>query len=223
MVSPGRAFAGSRWAKAFYFLSVAFGVGLLVGIVLLTFFMQRASLEKHPWLARGFVGDRVAGTARQFHSSMFLPVRLTPACQGRSLRGRSLHRLRSRSRHRSLKDICAREFLYPNWSSAFGLADVRSLDAIHYYRYRQFVRNFLLQRNGRHIHGDLYDRFTGSEFPYEFETETEKRFLALSSVKYLIAESEFGWPSKWLTEIVEQHRGEPLIGFGSDVFRSAAR
>ncbi len=116
--------------------------------------------------------------------------------------------------------IFAREnLLYPNWSSAFGLADVRSLDAIYYDRYRRFMQNFLLQRNDGQIHGDLYDRFTGSEFAYEFDTEAERRFLALSSIKYLITQSELGWPSKWLTEIVEQHRGKQLIGFGSDVFR----
>src|SRR5262249_51169624 len=49
--------------------------------------------------------------------------------------------------------------------------------------------------------------------------DPERRFLALSSVKYLISNSDYGWPHKWLTEIVEQHRGEPLLGFGADVFR----
>ena len=73
------------------------------------------------------------------------------------------------------------------------------------------MRNFLLQRDDGRVHGDLSDRFTGSEFAYEFDTEAERRFLALSSIKYLISNSELGWPSKWLTEIVEQHRGEPLL------------
>src|SRR4029077_13852505 len=34
--------------------------------------------------------------------------------------------------------------LFPNWSSAFGLADVRNLDAMQYRRYRSFIRAFLL-------------------------------------------------------------------------------
>src|SRR4029077_7037444 len=83
--------------------------------------------------------------------------------------------------------VFAREnFLYPNWSSAFGLEDVRNLDALLYGRYRNFTRNFLLPPGDTRRHGDLSDRFTGGDFPYDFDTETEKRFLALSSIKYLI-------------------------------------
>ena len=48
------------------------------------------------------------------------------------------------------------------------------------------MRNFLLPRRQR-IHGDLPIALPGSEFAYEFDTEPERRFLALSSVKYLIA------------------------------------
>jgi hypothetical protein len=81
------------------------------------------------------------------------------------------------------------------------------------------MQNFLLARNEGRFHGDLYDRFTGSEFNYEFNAETQRRFLALSSIRYLISQSELGWPSRWLDEIVEQHRGETRAGFGSDVFQ----
>ena len=35
--------------------------------------------------------------------------------------------------------------LYPNWSGAFGLSDVRDLDAMYYRRYMAFIRNFLLR------------------------------------------------------------------------------
>src|SRR5205807_3123678 len=116
--------------------------------------------------------------------------------------------------------VFAREsFLYPNWSSAFGLADVRSLDALYYDRYRTFVRGFLHPPDDMRIHGELSDRFTGGEFAYDFTTETEKRFLALSSIKYLISESEYGWSSRLLDEIVEQHRDENIWGFAADTFR----
>ena len=210
---------GLRWAKLFYFLSIVFGVALLGGIVLLILFMQRASSAWHLWLARGFVGMLSLELLVNFILPCFYLIGSFPPARADPYAGapyigfvRGLDTDHSR--------IFAREnLLYPNWSSAFGLADVRSLDAIYYDRYRQFMQNFLLQRNDGQIHGDLYDRFTGSEFAYEFDTEAERRFLALSSIKYLIAQSELGWPSKWLTEIVEQHRGEPLIGFGSDVFR----
>ena len=181
--------------------------------------MQRVSSAWHLWLARGFVGIVSLELFANFILPCFYLIGSFPPARADPYAGapyigfvRGLDGDHSR--------IFAREnLLYPNWSSAFGLADVRSLDAIYYDRYRRFMQNFLLQRNDGQIHGDLYDRFTGSEFAYEFDTEAERQFLALSSVKYLIAQSELGWPSKWLTEIVEQHRGEPLIGFGSDVFR----
>ena len=120
--------------------------------------------------------------------------------------------------------IFAREnFLYPNWSSAFGLADVRSLDALHYDRYRLFIRNFLLPPGDTRIHGDLADRFTGGEFPFEFATDTEKRYLALSSVKYLISDSDYGSPTKVTDEILNQHKGEVIRGFGPATFQIGDR
>ena len=116
--------------------------------------------------------------------------------------------------------IFAREsFLYPNWSSVFGLADVRSLDALHYDRYRLFIRAFLLPPGDVRTHGDLADRFTGEEFPYDFTTEIEKRFLALSSIKYVISDTDYAAPSRLVNELVDQHRGEAIVGFGADKFR----
>jgi hypothetical protein len=77
--------------------------------------------------------------------------------------------------------------LYPNWTAAFELADVRSLDAVYYRRYLAFIRSFLLAPGDDRRHGDLADRFTGSENSYNFTTDVEKRFLALSSIRYLIS------------------------------------
>jgi hypothetical protein len=81
--------------------------------------------------------------------------------------------------------------LYPNWSAAFELSDVRSLDALYYRRYITFVRNFLLTQDDGRRAGDLADRFTGAEFAYDFDTELEKRFLTLSSVKHLLSATEY--------------------------------
>jgi hypothetical protein len=208
-----------KWAKLFYAVSMALGIALLIGAVLWIVLMQRASARWHSWLARGLVGLLTLELLANFVLPVFYligsfaPARADPYA-GAPYIGfvRGLNTDHSR--------IFAREsLLYPNWSSAFGLADVRSLDAIYYDRYRSFMRNFLLLRDDGRVHGDLSDRFTGSEFAYYFDTEPERRFLALSSIKYLISNGEVGWPFKWMSEIAEQRRDAPVLGFGPDVFR----
>jgi hypothetical protein len=83
--------------------------------------------------------------------------------------------------------------LYPNWSGAFALLDVRDLDAMYYRRYIAFVRIFLLRSDDQdRIHDELADRFTGSGNGYEYRLETalEQRFLSLSSIKYILSGNE---------------------------------
>lgn len=113
------------------------------------------------------------------------------------------------------------DLLFPNWAGVFGLADVRNLDAMYYKRYLNFIRNFLLKPGdeGR-LSGDLADRFTGGQpgYAYGFETATEQRYLALSSVRYLISSSEYNAPIKVLDEIVAQHKGENIWGMGLTSF-----
>ena len=210
---------GLKWAKLFYFVSMGLGLCLLAGIVLSILFMQRVSPIWRPWFARGLVGLLALELFCTFLLPCFYVIgRLAPARADPYAGAPFIGLIRGLNTDHSR--IFAREdILYPNWSSAFGLADVRNLDAIYYDRYRRFMQNFLLERNEHHFHGDLYDRFTGSEYAYEFDTEAERRFLALSSIKYLISQTDFGWPSRWLTEIVGQHSGEGLVGFGSHVFR----
>jgi hypothetical protein len=179
-------------AGIFYFGSLAIGFCLLTGTILSVAVLQRASSAWRPWLAAGFVGLLSAELLATFILpccyllGSFAPARADPYA-GAPYIGfiQGLNSDRSR--------VFAREgLLYPNWSSAFGLADVRSLDAIYYERYRRFMQAFLLPPGTAAVHGDLSNRFTGADFAYKFETETERRFLALSSVKYLISNSEFG-------------------------------
>ncbi|MBI5101002.1 MAG: YfhO family protein [Nitrospirae bacterium] len=87
--------------------------------------------------------------------------------------------------------------LYPNWASAFGLFDVRFLDAMLYDKYRNFVRYFFIDKYGDKevpFTLELFDRFTGQDtvFEYDFRTYSEKRFLQLSSVKYLLTMKSLG-------------------------------
>lgn len=88
--------------------------------------------------------------------------------------------------------------LYPDWASAFQLFDVRDLDAIYYWKYLPFIRNFL--GPPAEVPGsrppDLYDRFTGAApHEYPFSTPLEKRLLQLSSVRFLIAARPYSDPS----------------------------
>ena len=111
--------------------------------------------------------------------------------------------------------------LYPNWAGAFRLADVRSLDAMEYRPYSRFIRNFLLKPGDEaRVSGELADRFTGSGdgYDYEFKSDEEKRFLALSSIKYLVSQTEYGVSSRVVDDIVAQHQSEKIWGFGKDEF-----
>jgi hypothetical protein len=75
-------------------------------------------------------------------------------------------------------------YLYPNWSSAFGLYDVRYLAAIHFNDFFQFVRAFLAV-GPVGFTGDLADRFTGDSFPNPASWK-QRRFFQLSSIRYLV-------------------------------------
>lgn len=74
--------------------------------------------------------------------------------------------------------------LYPEWSSAFGLADVRGLAPLYYERYLPFVRAFLTDSSGDHLN----TRFVG--MGDDLTTAASRRFLALSSVRYVATTSE---------------------------------
>jgi hypothetical protein len=80
--------------------------------------------------------------------------------------------------------------LYPNWASAFGMFDIRSLDALYYSKYLLFVRDFLTPSPGS---DDLSDRFTGASaaYTYDFSTPLERRLLQLSSVRYLLTNQPY--------------------------------
>lgn len=105
--------------------------------------------------------------------------------------------------------------LYPNWSGAFGLQDVRFLDAMLYDRYQRFVRSFIINESGdaqiigSNRRGETFDRFTGdedTEVRYNFNILSKKRFLQLSSVKYMLSASLFG--EDIVAEILSQYKGE---------------
>ena len=109
--------------------------------------------------------------------------------------------------------------LYPNWAGVFDLDDVRSLDGMYYRRYIRFIRYFLLKPGDEtRVHDDLADRFTGSDpgYSYDFDSDAEKRFLELSSIRYLIAIRDYRKPSL-VKDIFAQHRQDNIRGLAAGV------
>jgi hypothetical protein len=92
-------------------------------------------------------------------------------------------------------------FLYPNWSSAFGLYDVRYINGMNFGRMFDFVRAFLAPSD-LGLHGDLADRFTGDGQPYHLSTMAEQRFLQLSSIRYIVGRTDVGAAKYPLVETV---------------------
>ena len=74
--------------------------------------------------------------------------------------------------------------LYPNWASAYGLVDTRSLEAVSVREYLPFVDAFVATTPA--LSDDQYDRFTGAR-PIDMNAPLVRRWLSLSSVGYVLA------------------------------------
>jgi len=107
--------------------------------------------------------------------------------------------------------IFARDsLLFPNWSAAFQLYDIRDLDALYEPKYLVFARNFFEDQAHR-FENDLGDRFTGMG-AYKLTTPLAQRLLQLSSVKYIASIKPFVIPNRMIDEILEQNRGRLIPG-----------
>jgi hypothetical protein len=184
----------SPLARAFYFGSLALGIVLLLATIWFAWLVHRASHEQRPWLLRGFAGLLSLELLATFILPAFYLMTSLPPLRADPYVGAPYIGF-IQGQNTDFSRIFAREdFLYPNWSAVFKLADVRDLDGLFYTRWRQFVRSFLLPPGEIREHGDLADRFTGQEHAFEFNTEVERRYLALSSIKYLISDRGYGEP-----------------------------
>ncbi len=76
--------------------------------------------------------------------------------------------------------------LFPNWASAFQLQDIRDLDAMYYWKYLPFLREFVAPGSSPKRE-ELYNRFTGWDTEYPFTTPLQRRLLQLSSAKYVLS------------------------------------
>lgn len=94
--------------------------------------------------------------------------------------------------------------LFPNWAEAFGLFDVRSLDAMYYEKYFHFVRFFLKTAA---TNGDLANRVIGTG-DYDFGSERQARFFQLGSVRYLVTRFPVLDPGSLIGQLWRQNIGE---------------
>jgi hypothetical protein len=180
------------------------------------------SLPPGPPLAWAFVAMLCAELAFNFIVPSFYMFNTAPPARANPYAGAPYVDF-IRSSNKDHSRVFAREgVLFPNWSGVFELADARTLDGMFYRRYMDFIRNFLLKPGdeGRR-HGDLADRFTGSEgnYPYAFNTEAERRFLALSSIKYLAGTSAYDVDPAVVDGMLTQNKLDNRRGFGRVVFR----
>jgi len=76
--------------------------------------------------------------------------------------------------------------LFPQWSEAFALADVRGMNGFYPERYLPFVRSFVADRGPGA--NNLSDRFIG--IGDDATSSSSQRFFALSSVRYVLALSD---------------------------------
>jgi hypothetical protein len=107
------------------------------------------------------------------------------------------------------------KYLFPEWASAFGLQDVRDLDAMFYRKYFPFVRAFL-SHDQTQTRDELYDRFAG--FPeIDFRQALPLRLLQLSSVKFVVQTSIYASPDPIVNEILDQNAGRLAPGHENQI------
>jgi hypothetical protein len=208
-------------AGSFIFYGVlAAGMAVVLAAVTWVALTMRASLVR--WRMPGLLALLTAELFANFILPSFYLLNNLPSQASNPYLGASYINF-IQEKDRDYSRIFGRNgFLYPNWSGAFELADVRSLDAMEYRPYFTFIRNFLLKPEDKEReHGDLADRFTGGGevgYNYNFATDAEQRFLVLSSIKYLISPSEYDVPDSVVKDIVAQHQEEKIWGFGEGQF-----
>lgn len=106
--------------------------------------------------------------------------------------------------------------LFPNWSSAFQIRDIRNLDAMYPARYLSFVRNFLTEHEPTELADfNLTNRFNGTERLADplFSSSAQfklDRLWYLSSIRYLLATRDHfqGKPTQIIQSIVDHSKNE---------------
>jgi len=125
-------------------------------------------------------------------------------------------------KNRSGRDrIFAREtVLFPDWSSPFGLFDIRDLDAMYYKKYFPFLLTFFPQPTKPGKNEEFGDRFRGIG-DFNFQDFLSQRALQLSSVRYVATITPYYSRNDTVEEILKQNQGHLIPGRGNLISRKA--
>ena len=114
--------------------------------------------------------------------------------------------------------FCRDGVLFPNWSSAFSLPDIRAVGAMHYKKYFDFLHAFLpIPRDA--TDGELTNRFNGGGDYYQFKDPLSLRLLQLTSVKYIGTAHPYTDPNPLVEQILQQNAGHLLPGKQNNIAR----
>jgi len=157
-----------------------------------------ARLGKLP--SRALVTAAIVAIVAELHAAYIVPMfyRLDPEpplSQSTLLGAPYVKFLQAHARDASR--MIGLDFLfYPDWSAAFGIPDVRAVDALYDSHYLKLAQT-LYGSGGEDV---IQDRLTGEE-PLDFGSPTWQRFLALGSVRYILARHpvlSLGPLSRWM-------------------------
>jgi hypothetical protein len=175
----------------YFYLSL---IGGIIGLMLLTaalaMTLQHGELPWEQWTRRLGRGAVLALVAIELLGNYIYPIyhhpNVLPSARLNPYAGAPYVRFLKQQSGDYYRVFARQGYLYPNWSSAFGLYDVRYIYGISWKDFILFIRAFLAPGPLK-IGGDLADRFTGDGFPYAFGSWKERRFLQLSSIRYLVS------------------------------------
>ncbi len=162
--------------------SIAFALLILVSLMLVGWLAVRSRNAEHAWR---YAAAGVAVLYIEAVCSFLVPlwyVGNTPRLMSRVAIGGApyVDFLKSRAARDHLRFFGEDALLVPEWSAAFGVSDVRDLNALYDSHYLKFVRAFLPSGPTT----EEFDRFTGVQ-PLDFTTPLQQRFLELSSIGYV--------------------------------------
>jgi hypothetical protein len=104
--------------------------------------------------------------------------------------------------------------LFPDWSAPFEIQDVRDLDALYPARYFPFIQTFFTPHDD-----DANNRFN-AQTPTSFRDPFQRRFLTLSSIRYIATQHPIGDQLSILASILDDNQdraGSSLRGGTFDI------
>jgi hypothetical protein len=159
--------------------SLAVGLGCLAATAALAY-ASDALKARGPLVGILLLGSVVVEAHASYIVPMFYHVDPEPRKVDDALAGAPYVRFLQRHSADGMRFLGRNNILFPDWSDAFGLRDVRDIDAMYSSRYLKFIRAFQPSLAA----GYQGLSFTGLE-PMDLDATLTRRFLDLSSIRYI--------------------------------------